>query len=538
MMKKEKNMKKTAFLLAVMIMLSILGSCGDKDSAGKELSIPVVEKPTYMIYYGVVNEEVVMNAMKYDVVILHPRQGNLTRKNVERIQSGGTKVLGYIAVGEDLRTAGKTPEEMKEDPRFKGDGTGPRVDSRAEGVTSLSAATKQGASSPGGSGFASYYLDDNDRDGMPDFNPNFLCAYTNIGDPAWYEVLDNMLIDGEDNVPGIREILTTDYGRGLGCDGLFLDTVDTCAPNSFTTDDNPARTRFEWTAVGAADFMARIRENYPDKLICQNRGLFFFNHLLEHYRYSTRSSIDYLFFESYMLDSSAEAAYNEGFFADNKHNQMPKLAVEASMPDGFTVLSLGYAEGPEELRLADALIGKNVKGKDLLLQDLEEADEKAGFSHYIANGQLTSINDFVLINRNPEDDNPPVWSSVYNNSTEWPPHEPEPRTGIGEVKPLEGGAEVYWDVALDKTGVSYVLYYQKKPFDFETDPTLEGAEKMLLTPEISEEYARGTADAYPYKAEITGLESGQEYYLLIRAVDRSQKHNMEQNTVNQMVIPK
>lgn len=513
------------------------GREGKTNAGSVEEKIPVFRKPSFMIYYGEVDEPAVLNAMKYDIAILHPKQGKLTRRQVKRIQSAGTKVLGYIAVGEDLRTAGLTPDEMREDSRFRGDGSGPRVDPRAEGDASLDAVDRSGIPSPGGSGFASYYLDDNNRDGLPDFNPVFHCAYTNVGDPAWYEALDKMLMDGEDHVPGVREILTTDYGRGLGCDGLFLDTLDTCAPNAFTTDDNPARTRFEWTAAGAADFMAKIRVKYPDKLICQNRGLFFFHHLLPHYHHSTRKNLDYLLFESYMLDSDAERLYHNDFFADNKYNQLPKLSVEASRPDGFTVLSLGYAEGPEEYRLDEALLCQNAAGRDILLKDLEEADESAGFSHYITDREITALNDFVLSAGSSEDHAPPVWSSVYNDSAEWPPHEPRARVGIGDAKPLEGGAAVYWDVALDKTGVSYVLFYQKKPFDFEADPALEEAEKKILHPGITEEYERGEEDAFPYAAEIHGLESGQPYYMLIRAVDRSENHNMEQNTVYKTVIP-
>ncbi len=525
-------MKKTAIVLAVVILLSAFVSCGSSED---EPDYPVVEKPTYMIYYGVVDDAVISSAVRYDIAILHPRQGNLTRNQVAKIQSAGTKVFGYIAVGEDLRTAGKTPEEMLEDERFKGDGTGPRIDPRAEGESSLTGSTVNGSDSPGGSGYASYYLDDNDCDGKPDINPYFTCAYTNIGDPNWYDVLDNMRMDGEDGVPGIREILTTDYGRGLGCDGLFLDTVDTCAPNAFTSDDNPGRTRFEWTAVGAADFMARIKENYPGKLLCQNRGIFFYNHLLEHYRYSPRASVDYLFFESYMLDSNSSACYNEGFFADNKYNQVPKLSVEAGRPDGFTVLSLGYAEGPEEYGLQATLTGQSDSGLNVLRKDMEEAEDAAGFSHYITDGQLTMLNDFVLLNRRETDDQPPVWSSVYNSSAEWPPHEPEPRVGICAAEAIEGGAVVYWDVALDKTGVSYVLCFQDKPIDFAADPELKDAEKMILTPEITEEYEQGVYDALPYKAKVSGLESGKTYYMVIRAVDQSEWHNKEYNTVYQTV---
>ena len=531
-------MKKiTALILAVTMMTSVLASCGSEEEQEDTLGLPVVKKPTYMIYYGVVDDDVIRNAKQYDIAILHPRQGNLTREQVADIQSANTKVLGYIAVGEDLRTAGMTAEEMLADERFTGDGSGPRVDARADGETSLAAVDINGVTSPVGSGFASYYLDDNDRDGKPDFNPYFTCAYTNIGDRDWYDVLDNMKIDGDDNVPGIKEILTTDYGRGLGCDGLFLDTIDTCAPNSYTSDEDPGRTRFEWTAPGVRDFIARIKENYSDKLICQNRGLFFFNHLLEHYRYTTRPSIDYLFFESYMMDSNPEQLYNKGFFADNKYNQLPKLAAESCCADGFTVLSLGYAEGPEEYDLKKTLVGKSDKGLGVLIGDVSEAENSAGFSHYITDGQLTMLNNFVLKYHTTEDEDEPRWSSVYNNSTEWPPHEPEPRVGIGAAEPTEGGAIVFWDVALDRSGVTYVLYYSDSKLDFAADPDMKNAEKIILEPKVTEAYEQGQYDALPLQAEVSGLESGKKYYMVIRAVDRSEAHNMENNTVYQTVVP-
>ena len=108
-----------------------------------------------------------------------------------------------------------------------------------------------GNPSPAGTGYASYYLDDNNHDGKPDINPIFNCAFTYIGDPAWFEVLDNMTMDGEDQVPGLKEILSDDYGRSLGCDGVFLDTIDTAAPNRYTNETSYNMTRFEWTGTGA-----------------------------------------------------------------------------------------------------------------------------------------------------------------------------------------------------------------------------------------------------------------------------------------------
>ena len=510
---------------------------GCHEKGGDTMSASRKTKPTYMIYYGAVDDRVVENAGQYDIAILHPRAGGLTRQQVERIQSAGTKVLAYLSVGEDLRTAGKTPEEMRRDPRFTGDGSGPRVDPRSEGETALGAMASGamapgGHESPGGCGYASYYLDDNDHDGKPDFNPNFGCAYTNIGDPNWYEVLHHMTLDGEDGVPGIREILTRDYGRGLGCDGLFLDTIDTCAPNAYTSDDDPSRTRFEWTAAGVRSLFSRIKSDYPGTLICQNRGLFFYHHLLEHYRYTPRTFVDYLLFESYRLNSDRGELFHEGFFADNKFSLVPKLAVESRRPDGFVVLSLGYAEGPEAYDLADSLTGKSEIGREILLQDIEEAEKYAGFSHYLTNAGLTLLNDFVKEQGTGEDVQSPVWSSVYNPSDVWPPREPEPRVGLGEITSEKPGCvTVRWDVALDESGVAYLLYFGEGIWDPADDLPPGQASRVVLTPTVSDAYEAGVPDAYPYFAEVEGLESGKTYSFLLRATDTSPARNEEKNTV-------
>ncbi len=67
-------------------------------------------------------------------------------------------------MGEDQRTAGLSDDQMKADARFRGDGTGPRVDPRGRNVPangSLLNIDPLGAPSPGGAGWASFYLDDN-----------------------------------------------------------------------------------------------------------------------------------------------------------------------------------------------------------------------------------------------------------------------------------------------------------------------------------------------------------------------------------------
>jgi hypothetical protein len=486
---------------------------------------------SYMVYYGVLDDETIEMAKQYDIVIIHPKVGNVTREQVQRIREGNTYVIGYLSIGEDMRTSGLTPEQMLSDQRFLGDGTGPRVDPRTD-TTKLDGTALSGIASPAGTGYASYYLDDNDNDGTPDMNPNFNCAYVNIGDAAWYEVMDQMRIDGTDQLPGIREILTDDYGRGLGCDGLFLDTIDTCAPNSYTDESSPNITRFEWTAPGVATFMERLKEEYPDKFILQNRGLFFYNPDLPQYAFSPRESIDFLMFESYMLDANPAELYNENFYADNKFNYAPKIIAEGGRPDGFEILSLGYAEGPEQFHLKETLIEKSTAGLDVLLADMDQTQNELGFSHYITDGTVTLANSFVIDHEDESDDIPPRWSSTYCDTTIWPRLESEPRIGIQETEPTKDGVIVRWDVAFDKNDVSYNLYYQSKPFDFDNDPNLETAEKIELIPDIVDSYADGVGPYdYPYQVSVQGLESGEQYYFIIRAKDTAPKSNEEKNTV-------
>ena len=500
---------------------------------------PYEKKSSYMIYYGALNQSIINQAKQYEVVILHPKMGNITRDQIQEIRESGTIVLGYIAIGEDLRTAGMTPEEMLRDTRFTGDRTGPRVDPRPAGTTSLDDIDPLGDPSPGGHGYASYFLDDNNFDGKPDINPIFNCAFTNIGDPAWFKELDKMTIDGKDKIPGIKEILSDDYGRGLGCDGLFLDTVDTCAPNIYTDDNSENKTKFEWTAPGVADFMKRVKDAYPDKLLLQNRGIFFYNPILPHYKYNPREYVDYVMYESYHLDSNTGTLFYEGYSADNRYNYAPKLVAEANRPDGFQVVSLGYAEGPAEYELKDTLLGNSEVGLDILMEDMNLAVEEAGFMHYITDGSVTMVNDFVLKHETEEDDAPPMWSSVYNDSTAWPPEAPDARIGIQEVEAVEGGVIVRWDVALDKNPVTYVLYYQTKPFNFKKDPDLSQAQSIDLVPEVGDGYVENFGpDVYPYQARVEGLESGKKYYFLLRARDHSKNRNEDANTVTETCIPK
>jgi hypothetical protein len=511
----------------------------------------------YLANYGAWSTAAVAVAWRHQLVIVHPGQANITRAAVANIQMGADAsdptddvlVLCYVSVGEDLRTRDLTDDQVRVDPRFHGDGSGPRIDPRggpAADGTSLSGIDPRGAPSSGGTGFASYYLDDNDvhnsanhvGDGFPDRNQIFGSLFVNAGDPAWFDVVDAMTLDGADQHAGLREVLTTAYGRGLGCDGVFLDTIDTAAPNYYTDASSPNQTEFEWTAPGFGAFIRHVHQAYPDKLILQNRGLFFFDPRHPQYAFNARGAIDFLLFESFRLDSNSFEQWNPVFYPDNRYNVGPKLMAEADRPDGFRVLSLGYADGPD--MSTDTLLGQSTLGLDSLMEDIRVTQEVMGFRHYLTDASVTVVNDFVRTHASLDDQTPPQWSSTYNDHTGSPAIAPTPRVGIQQAvgTPGSGSIDVRWDVALDMNRVSYVLYAQAAPFDFVADPRLSHAARIPLVPAVPADYLQGVGPSrYPNQMTVSGFPAGQMQYLLIRAVDQSPAANQDDNTVVLTAIP-
>ncbi|HEX2660285.1 MAG TPA: hypothetical protein VHU40_18515, partial [Polyangia bacterium] len=456
---------------------------------------------SWMANYGPWDANSVALARRHKVVVAHPRYGQLTRALVASIQAGvnasdpsdDVKVICYVSVGEDARSAYVTDQQARQDPRFVGDGTGPRVDPRGPNADgkSLAGIDPRGAPSNGGTGYASFYLDDDTTDcqghgdGIPDRNKNFGSYFVNAGDPNWFPVLDAMTLDGGEGIAGMREILTTTYGRGLGCDGLFLDTLDTAAPNQYTSCSSSNPSKFEWTAPGFSNFVRHLRQAYPGALIMQNRGLFFLDPRHPQYQYTTRGAIDFVLFESLRLDSSAAHLFDPYFYPDNRYNVGPKLLAEAGRADGFQILSLGYAEGPSGQMSHGTLLGQSTVGYADLIEDIRVTEQVMGLRHYLTDAKVALVNSFVLDHTDLSDTAPPVWTSSYNDHNPgYPtaPGDPSPRVGVREILAGSGQLTVRWDVALDKYPVGYAIYYQTTPFDFASDPKLLRANRVVAAP--------------------------------------------------------
>ncbi len=475
----------------------------------------------YLIHYGNWTPALVTQARtNYRLVILHPSASNITAADISAIRTGpdgiagnadDVKVLAYISVGEDDRPGAP----------FAGDGNGPRIDPRPfyEGPLE-SISDPLGLPSPGGTGFASYYLDDDDHNGQPDRNPIFGGYYVNPGDPAWYQILKTKTKAAHGRA-GMDELLTTTTGNGYGCDGLFLDTIDTPAPNSFGV------TWFEWTTKAYRDLVKTISDAYPDKLLMANRGMFFYNPNLQSYAYTIRPYIDMLMFESYYSDSSGSGAAT-AYFSDNKFNFAPKINAEANRPDGFSVISLGYTTPGEPPSLG--------------VQDFIESQQQQGWALYRTNPALNALpfnTHAAEWNAANPDNAPPVWDStaaIGGDSDPGTPGDqpPAPRIGVQEVVAGDGSATVRWDVARDQTGpVKYHLYYTADAaLDFATATKLSA-----ISPSIPQSYLSGAgAGRYPYEFKLTGLTNGVPYLFAIRAEDAL--GNEDDNTVTLPATPR
>jgi hypothetical protein len=459
----------------------------------------------YLIYYGNwTSSQVDYARTNYHLVILHPAS-NITSNQIAAIKRGkdniaGTAddvlVLAYLSIGEDDRPGVPLVD----------DGLGPRVDPRASDSDPLSSITNAlGLPSAGGTGYASYYLNaKSNQTGRPDEDAAWGSYYVNAGAPAWWNVIKNMTKAGSGQA-GLDEILTTNVGNAYNCDGLFLDTIDTAAPDTWGTT-------YEWTSPGMQALVQRIRTNYAGKLIMANRGLFYYDPNLKTYPYTLRPYVDMVMFESYYSDSSTNLVSLS--FPDNKYEFAPKINAEAGRPDGFTVLAIDYDHTPPQ---PAAIVN----------QDYVECMGIQGWPLYRTNPYLDeplNTNSAAWVATN-ADTQPPVWDSTAAQG----PTPPIPRVGVQEVTVGNQNASVYWDVARDQTEpVRYNVYYSSgKAMNFQT------ASKIThVAPNLPTNYMVATGPGiYPYAYTVAGLTNGLTYFFAVRAEDSATPSHEDTNIV-------
>lgn len=432
---------------------------------------------------------------QFHLVVIEPTKA--TAAIIRHIQAGpdgladtpdDVVVLGYFSAGEDARTGNGIRR-----PLARGDGSGPRIDPRPgapfpDGNRDLRISSMIGRPSPAGTGYASYYLDDNDRDGKPDRNRLFGGAFVNAGDPSWFRDAREFRLT-RDGICGLREILGRTYGRGLGCDGVMLDTFDTPSPNDWTDAKSPNQCEFEWTASGYRAFTQRVRTAFPEKVIMVNRGASFFNPDLGHFRYNLGGLIDVFLFESFYSDSDPTHATTP-YWNDNRGVYAPRLGAEAGRPNGFKVIALGYKE-------------------TTMAAEIEEVS-RLGWFPVLSDPSLRQIRPLKPAYRFPKPA-APVWDTTFFQGAS-----SSPRIGLQQAVPGRGQVTLRWDVAHAMRGpVHYNLYYQAGS---RLDARRATAIRHLRS-EASATYALGTGPtSFPHEYRLKNLKPG-TYSFLIRAED-------------------
>jgi len=307
---------------------------------------------TFAIYYNnVYPSDVIQGLGQFDIAVMG--QYNMNPSIVAQIQAAGAKnVICYISIGEDTEPTHSYP----------GITSGPRT---------WNTATSSVVSTNGGypSWYVDYYWNDTAyvADAVPDVNKYFL-GYFVYPDDNWRDVLRYQRKGGSTKYPqrtlnpGLEQLLgartsdsDTDESGNFGCDGVFLDTIDTSGPYENVYGYYP------FTAIEMYKTIKFIKETYPDKLILANRGLFYYDPVayspkfkIRPFDYSFRQYINMALFESFYLDSDSSNPNISPYWTSNWCEYAPKLAAEAGRGAGFTVLSLDYEQGRTADKVAAA----------------------------------------------------------------------------------------------------------------------------------------------------------------------------------------
>ncbi|HIE43640.1 MAG TPA: hypothetical protein EYP78_02445 [Candidatus Omnitrophica bacterium] len=284
-----KRVYKTPLVILTLLLffLTYCGSGPSKFQKSKPVDgIPhLTNRALYCVYYGRWTQELINKAKKYKLVILHPKS-NITPEWISELKDSGVLVLGYLSIGEDEILHGK---------EFSGGTPG------ADGI------------------HANWYY--YDKEGKIRKNPNWNSYYVNVSNPYWKKALKNFTNKDREGWYGYDYILNT-----LGCNGLFLDTLDTVSPwMSFPSYQQISE---------MANLVASIRENIGRrKIIVVNRGLFYCDTkvpgMSREAQDTLRGAINGMMYESYFNDT-------------DRLYWATKVNTEARKADGFSVFALDY----------------------------------------------------------------------------------------------------------------------------------------------------------------------------------------------------
>ena len=411
----------------------------------------------YLIYYGTWNSEKVFRAKDFDLVILAP--SGISSEQVMEIRAGhdgilGTDddvmVIGYLSIGED------------EVGNHVGDGRGPcYYDWRGDSVIYENR------------GVASWYVDDRDTNGIPDRNGTWGSYYVNAGDSLWWQFVEEK----------------ADAIMAKGCDGLFLDTIDTASPCSWGVP-------YCWTKEGMSALVAHLRQLYPDKILIANRGLFYFDpSFSDYYAITIRPYINGVLFENYYLewDWNSGTAHVSPWFGENRTYWAPRVNNEARKPDGFTVFCLDYLNPGQ------------INYQSLLDSQIVYTIIDQGWVDYISHINLDVIRYDVFHHHPDGDRNPPTWDTTI---------------GLQIVRAENTSVTLHWNNATDQTPpVRYNIYYLDRPF---TDPS----DAHLIS------HVTPTPDTLTtWRYVVTDLHPNTTYYFLVRAVDSSEPEHEDHNLI-------
>ncbi len=505
----------------------------------------VTSDSKFIIYYGddyyssntgdpstwVLDSTIMSGLASFDVVVINPGQPHCTPEVVKYLKDNGVDyVIGYISIGEDFIN------DAIEDPL--GGGTG---------MVKYDSATGDLIPTPGNT-LQSFYVDVDSQtvtydgtgraisvtttarltpDGNPDYNPIFL-GYMVNPDTNWRWVLNNMRIGGSGVTgrgltAGLAQIAGAwdtanlrDRSTNFGCDGFFLDTLDTAGPY-----DAPGW--YPWTVDEMRDTVKYISDNYTDKVVFANRGAFYFSAGLQSpltgeypIDYSIRPYINAFLYESFRYDSDPVTDGPGGiseYYNENRYNVAPKVFAEANRDDGFTMFSLEYESG-----------------RTGIVTDAFNTDiRKFGYIGYLCeDGLLITVDtDFAnLLPDSSNDTNAPTWDTtgnvLYNTaSTSF-------RVGVQEVE--EGSviteAIVRWDVAIDQ---SYPITYDIIVTDIAASISTTYTDVAFdVNPDWGHDPANNSANEFT----VTGLTANKNYNIKVVAKDALGNQNTEDTGLN------